>query len=140
MQRIREVRKDLTGPVTYDYEADGLGTARWMDVSWNGARIRLGRYLRPGKQVRLTFTTPVAESGMASVLTRVAWCRQVSDGLDFEAGLQIFRRDAEAALTFAVLCQERSTKETSKAQADGKETSRELRSNAAYRGTLAKAI
>jgi len=140
MQRIRESRKGLTGSVTYDYEADGLGTARWMDVSWNGAKIRLGRYLRPGKQVRLTFTTLVAESGMASVLTRVAWCRQVPDGVDFEAGLQIFRRDPEAALTFAVLCQDRSTTGRSMAQTDGKETSRESRSHAAYRGTLAKAI
>lgn len=140
MHRIREARKELAGPVTYDYDTGGLGIASWKDLSWNGARIRLGRYLRPGREIRLTFTTPVAESGMASVTTKVAWCSQTQDGVDFEAGLQIVRRDSEAALMFAVLCQERSTKESSQTHALEKETNRGSRNGTAYRETLAKAI
>ena len=100
---IREPRASLDGPVTYEYGEGERGLARWSNVSRTGAGMRLGRYLRPGTPVRMTFASPVASGGVALMEARVIWCRQAQAGIEFEAGLKALRRNADAALAFSAL-------------------------------------
>ena len=104
-EHVREVRSTLTGRVAFEVAPGERGTASWMDVSRVGARMVLGRYLRPGRLVTLAFTAPWNGSTEVSLVARVVWCRQGSDSAEFHAGLQIVREDPAAALAFSLLLQ-----------------------------------
>lgn len=104
-EHVREVRSALTGRVAYEVAADECGTASWLDVSRVGARVALGRYLRPGRLVTLAFTAPWNGSTEVSLVARVVWCRQGSDSAEFHAGLQVVRDNPAAALAFSLLVQ-----------------------------------
>lgn len=104
-EHVREVRSALTGRVTYEVATDERGTASWMDVSRVGARVALGRYLRPGRLVTLAFTAPWNGGTEVSLVARVVWCRQGNDSAEFHAGLQVVRDNPAAALAFSLLVQ-----------------------------------
>ena len=105
MDYVREVRSALDGRITYTVSADEHATASWMDVSRAGARIVLGRYLRPGRVIAVAFTSPWDGRTLVSLQARVIWCRQGSNSAEFHAGLQILREAPESALAFALLVQ-----------------------------------
>ena len=96
----RELRAPLAGRLAYFDPAGWPGEAAWCDVSRVGARVSLGRYLRPGSTVRLV----VANDGDGIALpARVMWCRPRAGSTAFHAGLRVQRPSAEAALAFARL-------------------------------------
>jgi hypothetical protein len=101
---LREVRTVCGGRLTYRHDGPAdSGPARWCDVSRTGARIALGRYLRPGRWVTLEFDAPLVCGAPVQVRARVVWCRPSGDGLSFEAGLSVLRETPELALDFAAL-------------------------------------
>lgn len=105
MEYVREVRTALDGRVAYEVAAGERGTASWSDVSRVGARVVLGRYLRPGRVIALAFTAPWNGCTEVSLQARVIWCRQGEDSAEFHAGLQVLRDNPEAALAFGLLVQ-----------------------------------
>jgi hypothetical protein len=102
-QRMRERRTMLGGGLIYRYDASEQGTAYWLDVSRVGAKLRLGRYLRPGRQLELEFVSPLREEQRVQLGARVIWCQQVKDAPDFLAGVYVRRESPEAAVAFAAL-------------------------------------
>lgn len=101
---LRECRTPLGGRVLYQQEDPrDAGVARWRDVSRTGARIGIGRYLRPGRWITLAFDAPLVQGAQLEARARVVWCRPAEDGLTFEAGLCILREMPEMALDFAAL-------------------------------------
>jgi len=102
---IRERRTPLSGRLGYRYEPDLSGSAAWLDVSRTGAGLRLGRYLRPGRRLRLYFDAPLpwGPAQRIEMEGRVVWCRQAPNGPEFEAGLEMRRENPDAALAFAAL-------------------------------------
>jgi len=103
-ERAREARTELAGSVAYAYEGPrDCGEARWANVSRAGGAITLGRYLRPGREVTLSFESPLVSSGPLSVRARIVWCRPAGHSGEFEAGLAIYRDTPEMALDFAAM-------------------------------------
>lgn len=102
MEFVREVRSALDGPLTYAVTADESAAAAWVDVSRVGVGIALGRYLRPGRVITLSFSGGDG-SAQVSLQARVVWCRQVRGSAEFHAGLQVVREHPGAALAFARL-------------------------------------
>jgi len=98
---IRECRSEVGGTVSYTVSRGESGSAVWRDISRTGARLRLGRYVRPGRVVVLDFPAPQFGCGQYRLQARVVWCRQVQDGADFELGLLVVRDEPESALAFA---------------------------------------
>lgn len=102
--RVREARTALAGSVAYGYEGPReQGVARWANVSRTGGAIVLGRYLRPGREITLSFESPLVHSGPLSVRARIAWCRPSGTKGEFVAGLAIYRDTPEMALDFAAM-------------------------------------
>lgn len=100
-QRNRESRTVLNGSVEFRHDfPEGNGQARWTDVSRCGAAVRLGRYLRPGRQLWLS---TLVEGEILELRAQVVWCNAVSHDGDYAAGLLIYRETPEAALTFSRL-------------------------------------
>lgn len=103
---VREVRAAYDGRVAYEVDPNEGGAAQWRDVSRVGARVVLGRYLRPGRVIALAFTAPWDEHTQVRLSARVIWCRQAKEGEEFHAGLQVLREDPGAALGFALIVQQ----------------------------------
>ncbi|MBI1320318.1 MAG: hypothetical protein GC168_15430 [Candidatus Hydrogenedens sp.] len=100
----REMRNALRGALQYTCAGpDDEGTARWLNVSRTGAAISMGRYLRPGREITLVFDSPLAYSHPHEVRARIIWCRPAGGGIEFTAGLEIYRDTPEMALDFAAL-------------------------------------
>ena len=93
---LRDVRSPMTGGVAYLYDRGEIGGATWRDVSAEGASIRMGRYLRPGRAVVLRFPSPALPEEILEIPARIVWCRPAPGSLYFAAGLQI-RREAPSA-------------------------------------------
>lgn len=102
-QMMREQRMNVQGKLLYRYNGDESGAAHWQDVSRVGAKLRLGRYLRPGRNLVLEFASPLVEEGQVQLPARVIWCRLMAEGADFVAGVQIRRERPEYAVAFAAL-------------------------------------
>lgn len=84
-------RVPFQGAFWYRDENGERGRAAWCSLGQDGARLRIERYLRPGRRIRLVLEdeTPVA---------RIVWCRPAADGTSFMAGVKIFADpDAEFA-------------------------------------------
>ena len=105
MDYVREVRSALDGRVACEVAPGDRATASWMDVSRVGARVVLGRYLRPGREIALAFTAPWNGRTEVSLQARVIWCRQGGDSAEFHTGLQIVRDTPAAALAYGLLVQ-----------------------------------
>ena len=84
-------RTQFRGQFEYRYDADENGKAQWCSVGREGACIRIGRYLSPGKRMRV-------ECQGLELEARVIWCRATVDGDHFVAGLQIINGGAEASM------------------------------------------
>lgn len=97
-QQEREARTALRGQMRYTYDEAQSGLAYWLNVSRTGAAVRLGRYLRPGRQLCLLVADPNAPDRVVEVRARVVWCRPVGDGSQFFAGLGLLRQRPEEAL------------------------------------------
>jgi len=95
-----EERLAFTERLTYRYGERYAGSALWHDVSRSGGRVHLGRYLRPGKSLLLTFGASAQFSAM------VVWCRRAGNSADFEAGLWIPRNGEESVLHYTALAEE----------------------------------
>ena len=101
--QCREPRRAMEGVLRYSADGSDAGAAQWLDVSRVGAGMRLGRYLRPGRLVRLRFASPLAAGKEETLTARVIWCQPASDGPDFFAGVQVRRDAPRAALAFSML-------------------------------------
>lgn len=102
-QRTRELRKRLGGRLIYRYDAAEHGTAHWLDVSRVGAKLLLGRYLRPGRLIELEFESPLRAEDRVCLKARVMWCQQGKDLAEFVAGVHVRRESPETVLAFASL-------------------------------------
>ncbi len=89
----RYSRSPLVGKVRYQYGSGEFGMGEWRDVCRAGAGLRLGRYLRPGRRLLITFE---AEGVSAEVKAQVVWCRPRSGEATFEAGIRIYHDVVEA--------------------------------------------
>lgn len=101
LQPAREPRTPVSGTLKYVCAPDETGRARWLNVSRTGASIRLGRYLRPGRRIALQFEAPHLSGATFVVESRIVWCRPVTGGLEFAAGLQLYRDVPDAVVAFA---------------------------------------
>lgn len=91
VQEERKARRlPLTGIFEYMHEDGAQGQGCWLSISTEGACVQLGSYLRPGRQMRVSY------HGLDMTL-RVVWCRPVGDGR-FVAGVQVLRGGPELAL------------------------------------------
>ena len=95
----REVRVACRGPLHYIDAAGQPGEAQWLEISRVGARLQLGRYLRPGGT--LTIVLAVSEEVEHTLPARVIWCRPAPGSEAFVAGLRVQRPRPEAALAWA---------------------------------------
>jgi hypothetical protein len=121
---MKPSEEDIREPQTLRYrysEPEEAGTASLAHVSRAGVTLRLGRYLRPGRQVWLSFVSPLDPGTEVEVRAQVTWCRPARQGLEFLAGLCVLRDDPGAALAFAAWgCPSRE----SKPDGDVRETNR----------------
>lgn len=101
-QRMRERRLMFGGRLIYRYDDAEHATAHWLDVSRVGAKLRLGRYLRPGRVIELDFASPL-DGEQVRLGARVMWCEQVKEAPEFVAGVHVRRETPETALAFAAL-------------------------------------
>ncbi len=88
----------------FDYVYDGLeqGRATWRSISLEGACIQIGRYLRPGRTIRIDYFG--LEMNM-----RVVWCRPASGSERFVAGVQVLNGGPELALMTLMAVAQRLT-------------------------------
>jgi hypothetical protein len=92
--------------VSYQYGAGETGVAAWQDISLHGSRIRLGRYLPPGKHILLQ-GGPLPE-----LKCRVVWCLPREGSQYFEAGLRIYHTDLDVVCALeAIAVQPRAREE-----------------------------
>jgi hypothetical protein len=69
MQDERKSRRlPLTGKFEYEHADGEHGEASWRSISLDGACVQIGRYLRPGRRMRISY------HGLDLTL-RVVWCR-----------------------------------------------------------------
>ena len=87
----RSRRAPFHGEFEYRYDGDRSGKAKWCSVGREGACIRIGRYLSPGKRMTL-------DCQGLELDARVIWCRATAGGDQFVAGLQIVNGGAEASM------------------------------------------
>lgn len=100
-EQEREARTALRGQIRYTYDEAQSGLAYWLNVSRTGAALRMGRYLRPGRQLCLLAPHPEAPDQPIEVHAQIIWCRPVGDGSQFFAGLGLLRQRPEEALAIA---------------------------------------
>lgn len=86
----RTRRVALEGDFDYIYDGEP-GRGSWRTISMDGACIKAGRYLRPGRQLQLDYR------GM-ELTARVVWCRPMNNGESFVAGIQVLNSGPELAL------------------------------------------
>ncbi len=87
----RSRRVPFRGEIEYRYDGNESGKAQWCSVGREGACIRIGRYLRPGRHIRV-------QCHGLDLEARVIWCRATAEGDHFVAGLQIVNGGAEASM------------------------------------------
>lgn len=97
-------RVPFVGTLAYRCSQEDAGIATWCSVGREGACIRLGHYLRPGRHIILVTDAVKVRGRSAELSARVVWCRPTADGRTFVAGLRMFAEDPEAhyALTAIV--------------------------------------
>lgn len=89
-------------PVTYRYAPGYNGKAVCLDAGLGGLRVRLGRYLRPGTHLLVTFPDRTPEDEPLQLKARVAWCRG-ADNHHFAAGLRVYDDEPDASTSLAQL-------------------------------------
>ena len=92
MQDERKSRRlPLTGKFEYEHEDGEQGEASWRSISVDGACVQIGRYLRPGRKMQISY------HGIDLTL-RVVWCRPAGSDEWFVAGVQVLNGGPELAL------------------------------------------
>ena len=86
----RSRRIPFGGEFRYLDDLEEGGKATWCSIGENGACIRIGRYLRPGRRLLLLWNS-------APLLARIVWCKPTLGDQAFVAGIKIFA-DADAKL------------------------------------------
>jgi len=89
-ERRTSPRTPLSGKVACQYDSKEQCLAEWRDIGLKGARIRLGRYIAPGKHL-LLLPAPGSE-----LKARVVWCLPREGSQYFEAGLRIYPSEHDA--------------------------------------------
>lgn len=87
----RTRRVALRGEFEYTFDDAERGQAIWRSISLDGACIEIGRYLRPGRKLRIDYRG--LEMNM-----RVVWCRAVQGSENFVVGVQVLNGGPELAL------------------------------------------
>ena len=87
----RAHRITLRGEFEFVYDDDQSGRATWRSISLEGACIQTGRYLVPGRAMRIDYR------GLEMKM-RVVWCRPVNGGERFVSGVQVLNGGPELAL------------------------------------------
>ena len=87
----RSRRAPFHGEFEYRYDGNQSGKAEWRSVGREGACIRIGRYLSPGRRMTVDCRGLELEA-------RIIWCRATAGGDHFVAGLQIVNGGAEASM------------------------------------------
>lgn len=76
---------------TFEYTCDGQeGTGCWSSMSHDGACIKLGRYMRPTRLIRIT------KDGH-DIFGSVVWCRPTTNSETFVAGIRFIDGGVEAS-------------------------------------------
>ena len=89
----RDGRISLSG--TFEYTCDNeSGEARWSSMSHDGASISIGRYLRPGRLIRI-------EQDGHEIFGMVVWCKPCENSSYFAAGIRF--TDGSVQASFMVL-------------------------------------
>ncbi|HIJ66101.1 MAG TPA: PilZ domain-containing protein [Candidatus Hydrogenedentes bacterium] len=102
-EQRRGARVPWNGGVVYESGPGDKSLGSWRDISYSGASVSLGRYLRPGRYVMLVSDFPFVASGAVELKARVVWCRPTGRDCRFLAGLRIFHDEFDAALAYALL-------------------------------------
>ena len=91
-------RVPVRGTLRY-LAADGsAGQGLWRNASGDGARIHIGRRVRPGQWLEIE-TLPWPGMNAAVIMRgRVVWCRPATDGKTFSAGVRVDEGDPLGAL------------------------------------------
>ncbi len=84
-------RVPMAGSFECEYEDGVQGEAAWRSISLEGACVQLGRYLRPGRTMHVSY------HGLDLEL-RVVWCRPAASEEWFVAGVQVMNGGPELAL------------------------------------------
>ena len=90
---VNDERNDVRANVhgEFEYTCDGEdGTGCWSSMSHDGACIKLGRYLRPTRLIRIT------KDGH-DIFASVVWCRPTTNSESFVAGIRFIDGGVEAS-------------------------------------------
>lgn len=91
-------RVSVRGTLRY-LSADGFsGQGLWRNASGDGARIHVGRRMRPGQWVSIETLPWPGMNAPVMMRGQVVWCRPAADGKTFSAGLRIDEGDPLGAL------------------------------------------
>lgn len=75
----------------FEYTCDGQkGTGCWSSMSHDGACLRLGRYLRPTRLIRI-------EKDGHEIFGSIIWCRPTQHSESFVAGIRFIDGGIEAS-------------------------------------------
>lgn len=85
----RDERISLEG--TFEYTSDcETGEGRWSSMNHDGACISIGRYLRPGRLIRI-------EQDGHEILGMVVWCKPNEYSTSFTSGVRFTDGSVEAS-------------------------------------------
>lgn len=102
-QEERQARRvALRGEFGYVYDGSEQGRATWRSISLEGACIEIGRYLRPGRTIRIDYFG-------FEMHMRVVWCRPANRSERFVAGVQVLNGGPELALITLMAVAQRLT-------------------------------
>ena len=97
MKQRAFTRLPFEHPVRWLSEPNDSGAATTKNIGRGGMCISLGRYFRPGRELRIFFGDIEYETSPVSLDVRIAWCRAAGeDSKVFLAGLQVLHRKPEA--------------------------------------------
>lgn len=90
----RFTRVPFSRTVAYRCGENDTGLGSCGNVSRTGLGLRLGRYLRPGRRMVVSFDK--TETGApAEVKAHVVWCRPTAEPDVFEVGIRVFHDTPE---------------------------------------------
>ncbi|MBI4559241.1 MAG: PilZ domain-containing protein [Candidatus Hydrogenedentes bacterium] len=96
-------RVPYSAGVTYRYGVNEGGIAASANLGRGGACLTLGRYLRPGRYVMLSFEAAPADNEPVELKAQVMWCRPTNDAKRFEAGVRIFHDEPDVNVALSEL-------------------------------------
>lgn len=89
--------------VRYEDGQQEQGTAHCTDIGWGGTALNLGRYLRPGTRVCLSFKRPDQQGNALTLEGEVSWCTPAQESHRFLAGVRASLKEGEAMEALSAL-------------------------------------